>query len=93
MPPRHGRSMWTIEDFDIIYRKKRRREEDMARILRAMFGGMFLERDPFDVGPGDSYYLGAYVPKYSSAEESLRVDAERLFGDLCKVAGRMFAHA
>ena len=65
----------------------------MARILKAMFGGMFLERDPFDVGPGDSYYLGAYVPKYSSAEDALRVDAERLFGDLCKVAGRMFAHA
>ena len=62
----------------------------MARILKAMFGGMFLERDPFDVGPGDSYYLGTYVPKYSSAEESLRGDAERL--DVCNVAGRMFAH-
>ena len=65
----------------------------MTRILKAMFGGMFLERNPFDVGPGDSYYLGAYVPKYSSAEESLRGDAERLFGDLCNVARRMFAHA
>ena len=65
----------------------------MARIWKAMFEGMFLERDPFDVGPGDSYYLGAYVPKYASAEESLRADAERLFGDLCNVTGRIFAHA
>ena len=62
----------------------------MARILKAMLGGMFLERDPFDVGPGDTYYLGTYVPKYVSPEESLRVDAERLFGDLCNVTGRMF---
>ena len=57
MSQRLDRSMWTIGNFDIIYRKTRRKEEDMARILRAMFGGMFLERDPFDVGPGDSYYL------------------------------------
>ena len=65
----------------------------MARILKAMFGGMFLERDPFDIGPGDSYYLGAYVPKYASVEESLRIDAERLLGDICNVTGKMFAHA
>ena len=65
----------------------------MARILRAMFGGMFLERDPFDVGPGNSYYSGAYVPKYASVEASLMGDAERLFGDLCNAAGKIFTHA
>ena len=63
----------------------------MARILKAMFGGMFLERDPFDVGPG--LFLSSISPSSESAADAIRGDWLRIREDMYRAGLRVYYHA
>lgn len=63
----------------------------MARILKAMFGGMFLERDPFDVGPG--LFLSSISPSSESAADAIHGDWLRIRDDMYKAGLKVYCHA
>ena len=69
----------------------------MAEAIRnfvARFGGRwFIERDPFDIGPGGRYYSEEYTPRFASADKALEHDFINLMGDLKRAAAGVYANA
>ena len=63
----------------------------MARILEAMFGGIFLERDPFDVGPG--VFLSSISPSSESVADAIRGDWLRIRDDMYRAGLGVYYHA
>ena len=63
----------------------------MARILKAVFEGMFLERDPFDVGPG--LFLSSISPSSESAADAIHGDWLRIRDDMYRAGLRVYYNA
>jgi len=67
--------------------------ETIRRIIVGIGGSWFLERDPFDFGPGGCYYQKSPVLRFGSADEALHHDADALYVDLQRVGRKVYDNA
>ena len=67
--------------------------EKIKRFIIGLGGRWFIERDPFDIGPGECYYTKPYAPRFDSAERALRHDFMNLMGDMKRAATGVYANA